>query len=126
MKKKNQLSGLTRLLPALRYSLQGLRTAFKEEAAFRQELLLAVCLLPLSFWIADDLITYFFLIGSIVLVLITELINSAIENVVDRVSNDLHPLSKNAKDIASAAVFLALVFCVMVWIGFFITKVYPF
>lgn len=124
MRKKNQPSGLARLLPALHYSWHGLRTTFKEEAAFRQELLLTLILLPLGAWLADGLITYFFLFGSLVLVLITELLNSAIENAVDRISTEPHPLSKNAKDIASAAVFLALVFCGMVWVGFFIARVW--
>ncbi len=117
-----KLSGVKRLLPATRYALQGLKTAFKEEAAFRQELLLALILLPLSFWIAEDIVSYILLMGSVVLVLITELINSAIENTVNRISHNLHSLSKNAKDLASAAVFLAIVFCASIWITFFIAK----
>lgn len=119
-----KLRGIKRLIPATRYALQGLQVAFKEEAAFRQELLLALILFPLSFWIAEDIVSYILLMGSVVLVLITELINSAIENTVNRISHDLHPLSKNAKDLASAAVLLALVFCGSIWIALIIVKFY--
>lgn len=120
--RKRQYLGFKRLLPAMIYSLQGLKTAFKEEAAFRQELLLSTILLPLSFWLAYDRVSNILLIGSIVLVLITELINSAIENTVDRISKDKHPLAQKAKDLGSAAVFLAIILCISIWLMILITK----
>lgn len=122
--KKSHYPGFRRLLPAMIYSLQGLKTAFKEEAAFRQELLLSTILFPLSFWLAYDTVSNILLIGSIVLVLIVELINSAIENTVDRISKDEHPLAQKAKDLGSAAVFLAIILCFSIWLMMLMTKFY--
>lgn len=108
-------TGLRRVWNALHYSLDGLRAAYTGEDAFRQEVLLALVLIPLSFVLTASWIGRALMIASVVLVLIVELINSAIEAAVDRVSLDRHHLSKRAKDIGSAAVFLALVNVAAVW-----------
>ena len=108
-------TGFTRLRNALRISLAGLRAAFHHEDAFRQECALALVLIPSALLSPVPGTAKALLLGSVLLVLITELINSAIEAVVDRVSLDRHELAKRAKDIGSAAVLIALVNCVAVW-----------
>ena len=108
-------TGLQRVWNALQYSLAGLRAAYRCEDAFRQEALLAVMLVPLTFWLPVSGIGRALMISSVVLVLIVELINSAIEATVDRISLDHHHLSKRAKDIGSAAVLFALINVVLVW-----------
>jgi diacylglycerol kinase (ATP) len=107
--------GLERIAHATAYSLAGLGAAWRHERAFRQECALAVVLLPAAVWLGQTWLECALLAGSVMLVLIVELLNSAIEAVVDRVSPDLHPLSKRAKDIGSAAVMLALVACALLW-----------
>jgi diacylglycerol kinase (ATP) len=108
-------TGLTRVINAFGYSMKGLRDAFIHEAAFRQELLLCVVLLPLALWLGQGGIEQALLIGSLFLVLIVELVNSAIEAIVDRVGSEMHELSGRAKDIGSAAVLLALLNLFVVW-----------
>jgi diacylglycerol kinase (ATP) len=108
-------TGLQRVWNALHYSLAGLRAAFTCEDAFRQEALLAALLIPLAFWLPVGGVGRALMIGSVLLVLIVELLNSAIEATVDRVSLDRHHLSKRAKDIGSAAVLLALINVMVVW-----------
>ena len=108
-------SGLRRVVSAFHYSLAGLRAAIVGEHAFRQEALLAAVLIPLTWWLPVDGVGRALMIASVVLVLIVELVNSAIEAVVDRVSLDRHHLSKRAKDIGSAAVLLALLNVAAVW-----------
>ncbi|QVL46338.1 MAG: diacylglycerol kinase [Methylophilaceae bacterium] len=108
-------TGLRRLMNALGYSLEGFRAAFKHEDAFRQEVFLAVVLIPLALYLTPEVIHRILMIGSVLLVLIVELLNSAVEAVVDRVSIERHALAKRAKDIGSAAVFVALVNVVMIW-----------
>ena len=108
-------TGLQRVWNALHYSLAGLRAAFTCEDAFRQEALLAALLVPLAFWLPVSGVGRALMIGSVLLVLIVELLNSAIEATVDRVSLDRHHLSKRAKDIGSAAVLLALINVLVVW-----------
>lgn len=108
-------TGVRRVWNALHYSLAGLRDAYAAEDAFRQEVLLAALLIPLAFALAPGGIGLALMIGSVVLVLIVELLNSAIEATVDRVSLDWHPLAKRAKDIGSAAVLLALLDVPVVW-----------
>lgn len=109
-------NGLKRIFSAVFYSIDGLRTAWKNEHAFRQELLLVVpgiiCALLLPVTTAEKII----LIAVLLLVLIVELINSAIEAVVDRISLDTNPLSKNAKDLGSAAVLLSLLLAGISWL----------
>ncbi|MDO9285834.1 MAG: diacylglycerol kinase [Aquabacterium sp.] len=108
-------TGVDRVLRAFGYSMQGMGTAVRVESAFRQEAALAVVMLPAAFWLGRSWIEVALLVGSVLLVLIVELLNSAIEAVVDRVSFDLHELSKRAKDYGSAAVFFALLWCGGIW-----------
>ena len=108
-------TGLQRVWNAFHYSLAGLRAAFTCEDAFRQEAYLAAVLIPLSLFLPASGVGHALMIASVILVLIVELLNSAIEAVVDRVSLDRHHLSKRAKDIGSAAVMLALLNVVIVW-----------
>jgi diacylglycerol kinase (ATP) len=117
-------SGLQRILPAMGYAIDGLKAAYRNEHAFRQELVLFIIgtiiavLLPLS------LLQKLFLIGVLVFVLIVELFNSAIEAIVDRVSLERHPLSKNAKDMGSAAVMLSIFLAVASWFVILFTRFY--
>ncbi|KAA3653312.1 MAG: diacylglycerol kinase [Proteobacteria bacterium] len=108
-------TGLRRLINAFGYSMNGLATAFRVEDAFRQEVLLAAVLIPLALWFEISGIERAMLIASVMLVLVVELLNSAVEATVDRVSLDSHSLAKRAKDIGSAAVFVALVNAAIVW-----------
>ncbi len=108
-------TGLDRLLRATGYSIDGLVSAYRGESAFRQEFWLAAVLLPLAFWLGRGWVEVALLAGSVVLVLIVELLNSGIEATVDRVSFEIHDLSKRAKDLASAAVFLSLLLCGGIW-----------
>ncbi len=108
-------TGLRRLWLALGYSLKGLRSAFRYEAAFRQEVLLLLLAVPLAFLVAQTGLQVVLLIGVVLLVLVVELLNSAIENVVDRLGEEFHPLAGRAKDQGSAAVLVALVLAGLVW-----------
>lgn len=108
-------TGLDRVIHAAGYSAQGLRDAYRHESAFRQETWLAVIMLPAAVWLGRDWREVALLAGSVLLVMIVELLNSGIEAVVDRVSMDLHDLSKRAKDYGSAAVFIALALCGGIW-----------
>jgi len=109
-------SGLRRLLNATRFSLEGLAEAARREEAFRQELILAVVLIPAALWLGEGGAERALLVGSILLVLIVELLNSAIEATVDRVSLEEHALAKRAKDYGSAAVMFALVLAGATWL----------
>ncbi|THF61923.1 diacylglycerol kinase [Pseudothauera nasutitermitis] len=108
-------TGLKRIWNALRYSLDGLRAAFRHEDAFRQECLLAAVLVPLALFMPVPGASKALLVGSVLLVLLVELLNSAIEATVDRVSLERHQLAKRAKDIGSAAVLIALLNLALVW-----------
>ena len=108
-------TGLRRIVNATFFSLAGLRTAWRSEAAFRQESLLAAVLIPAGIWLGQNAVERALLVGSCLLVLITELLNTAVEYVVDRVGTDHHRLSGHAKDVGSAAVFVSLVLTVVVW-----------
>lgn len=110
-------TGVDRILRAAGYSLQGIEAAFRGESAFRQEACLAVLMLPAAFWLGRTWVEIALLSASVVLVLIVELLNSGIEAAVDRISYDVHDLSKRAKDLGSAAVFLSLLLCAGVWGG---------
>lgn len=109
-------TGLKRIILATGYSLQGLKSAFKHEAAFRQELLLAAIFIPLACYLDVSQIERLLLIAPIFLVIITEIINSAIEAVVDRIGSEHHELAGRAKDLGSAAVLVALILCAYIWI----------
>ena len=108
-------TGLTRIINAARYSSQGLSAAVKYESAFRQELFLVAILVPVAFLLGNTGVEYGLLIGSLSMVLIVELLNSAIEAVVDRVGNEHHDLAGRAKDLGSAAVLLSLLQVCVVW-----------
>ncbi|ANO52431.1 diacylglycerol kinase [Woeseia oceani] len=110
-----QRAGVSRIWHAGIYSLRGLAIAWQGQAAFRQEALLAMVMIPAAFWLTEDAVERILLLGSVVLVLIIELCNSAIEAVVDRVGSELHPLSGAAKDMGSAAVLLSLLLMLLVW-----------
>lgn len=109
-------TGVKRLLNAFHYSCSGLSEAYRDEDAFRQEALLAAILLPLAFWVHAEAIGRVLMVGSVLLLLIVELLNSAIEAAVDRISLDDHHLSKRAKDIGSAAVLICIINLIVVWL----------
>ena len=115
-------TGLTHLIHSTRYSMKGLKAAFVNEAAFRQEVALCVILFPAAVFLGGTLVERLLLIGCCVLVLIAELVNSAIEAVVDRIGPEHHELSGRAKDIGSAAVFIALVFAGVTWGSILISR----
>lgn len=108
-------TGVVRIIHAAGYSWKGLAAAFRHEAAFRQELFLTLLLIPAGYWLGETAIQRALLISTLMLVLIVELLNSAIEAVVDRFGGELHELSGRAKDIGSAAVLLSLFNVVIVW-----------
>jgi len=108
-------TGLDRIIHAAGYSWSGLKAAYTGESAFRQETWLVIVAAPLAFWLGRDWVQIALLVGSLLLVLIVELLNSAIEAVVDRVSFEMHHLSKRSKDIASAAVLLSLMLAGGIW-----------
>ncbi len=108
-------TGLKRVWNALFYSLEGFKAAWRHEDAFRQEAMLAAVLVPLAFFLADAPLERAVMIASVLLVLIVELVNSAIEATVDRISLENHALAKRAKDIGSAAVLIALINVLVVW-----------
>lgn len=109
-------TGLRRLWNASRHSLDGLRAAAIHEDAFRQELAIAAILLPLGLWLGNTGVEKALLAGSVLMVLVVELLNSALEATVDRISLDDHPLAKRAKDIGSAAVMLTLINAGVIWL----------
>lgn len=109
-------TGLARILDAFGYSMKGFTAAWRYEAAFRQEAVLAVVLIPAAFWLARTHIELILLIASVVWVLMAELVNSSVEAVVDRTGLEKHELSGRAKDIGSALVFVSLVLLAAVWI----------
>jgi diacylglycerol kinase (ATP) len=111
-----QARGLRRLINAWGYSLAGFRACFQHEEAFRQELLGALLLLPLGIWLGESGVERALLVGSLLLVPLTELLNSAIEAVVDRFGGEWHELSGRAKDIGSAAVLLSIFLAALVWL----------
>lgn len=108
-------TGVIRLLKAAHYSCKGLSHAFRHEAAFRQEVLAAVVLIPLALWLDVTSVESVLLVMATLLVLIVEVLNTAIEAVVDRIGPDFHTLAGAAKDAGSAAVFLSLILWAFVW-----------
>lgn len=109
-------SGIRRLINALFYSLSGLTLAFRHESAFRQEIALAVVLIPLACFLPVGAVERVLLIASVLLVLIVELLNSSVEAAIDRIGFDTHRLSKRAKDLGSAAVLMALTALLITWV----------
>ena len=108
-------TGIRRILRATRFSAQGFAHAWRHEAAFRQEVALAVVLTPAAFWLGQNVLEWAMLIGVLLLMLIVELLNSAIEAAIDRHGSEQHELSGRAKDLGSAAVFVVLVLVGVVW-----------
>lgn len=121
-KKNMSTADLGRIARAFGFTLKGLRYAWRNEAAFRQEVILVVILLPAAFWLGGNAIERILLIGVLLLVLIIELLNSSIEAIVDRFGGEIHPLSGAAKDMGSAAVFFGLVLAAVVWVGIGLTR----
>jgi diacylglycerol kinase (ATP) len=111
----SSLTDFRRLVNALRYSAMGLHAALKKETAFRQEVALFVVLAPLGLWLGNDAVERVLLVGSLFVVMIVELLNSAIEATVDRIGTDIHKLSGRAKDMGSAAVLLSILLAVLSW-----------
>ncbi len=113
---KNEATGLKRIFTAFEFSIKGLKTCYQSEAAFRQEVWLAIVLIPLALVFGETGLEKAVLISSVFLVLIVEVLNSAIESVVDRIGDDYHVLSGAAKDMGSAAVWLSLLLLIIVWL----------
>ena len=111
----DKTTGLTHLIKSTQYSMKGLKSAVKYETAFRHELFCCIFMIPLALWLGEGAIEKALMIGSVLLVLVVELLNSAIEAVVDRIGTERHELSGRAKDQGSAAVFVALVIVVVTW-----------
>jgi len=109
-------TGVARLVQATRYSLQGLAACWRGEPAFRQEVTLAAAAVPLGLYLGGDGVERSLLTASVLLVLVVELVNTAVETVVDRLDDDAHPLSGRAKDLGSAAVLGALVLAGWIWL----------
>ncbi|KWQ05657.1 MAG: diacylglycerol kinase [Acinetobacter harbinensis] len=109
-------TGIKRILNATSYSIAGFKAAFSNEEAFRQIVWINIILIPISFFVDVSRVEQALMIGVCLLAIIIELLNSAIEAVVDRISLDQHPLSKNAKDMGSAAQFVGLSIIVVVWL----------
>jgi len=109
-------SGFTRIVKASQYSWQGLCAAYKHEAAFRQELWASVILIPLGLWLGQNGVEKAMLVGTVILLPLVEILNSAIEAVIDRIGEERHELSGRAKDMGSAAVAIAIVLLIVVWV----------
>ena len=114
MHSQKNRTGLKRLRHALGYSLSGLRAAW-DEKAFRQEAIASFALLPLAFWIGRTWVETGLLVGTVVMVMVVELLNTGIESAIDRIGPEWHALAKRAKDMGSAAVLLSLLLCAGVW-----------
>lgn len=108
-------TGIARVIDAFGYSMQGMRSALQYESAFRQEAALFVILLPVAIWLGRTAVEWALLISSLLLVLIVELLNSAVEAVVDRFGDEHHDLAGRAKDMGSAAVFISLMSVLVIW-----------
>ncbi len=108
-------TGLARIFDAFKYSMQGLKATWQHEAAFRQEVVLAIVLIPLSFFVGHTTIEIILLVFSVGLILICELANSALESAIDRFGGEIHELSGRAKDIGSAMVLISFLLTAFVW-----------
>lgn len=116
MNKPTDNTGIKRILNACKFSYQGFKSTFKTEAAFRQECYLGIIALPIAFVIADSVIEWLFLFTSFMLIMLTEVLNSALEAVVDRFGGERHELSGKAKDAGSAAVSVAIIMALITWL----------
>ena len=117
MNKKNQLGHMERFGPATRNSIKGLKAAYQNEVAFRQETFLLIVTTPIACFIAQNFIEFVLLMSGILIIMIAELLNSAVEAAIDRIGLEQHELSGRAKDLGSAAVFVAICYCVLVWVS---------
>ena len=117
---KTGATGIRRIINAAGYSWLGFKAAFKHEAAFRQELALCIVLVPAALYFGPTRSDKAILVASLVFILLVEILNSALEAVVDRHGDEIHPLAGRAKDMGSAAVFLAFVFTGLIWLSVFI------
>lgn len=113
----NDNTGLTRVVKAAGYSWKGFHAAWKNEAAFRQESVISGIAIIIAFCLDVDAVTRVLLIGSVLMIVVTEILNSAIEAVVDRIGLERHELSGRAKDMASAAVLLAIIIALFTWVS---------
>jgi diacylglycerol kinase (ATP) len=120
---QKQRRGLSRVIHALGYSLQGLEAAM-HETAFRQEAYLAFVLIPLSFYLGNNWVEISLLSGSVIFVLTVELLNTGLESAIDRVGTQWHGLSKRSKDLGSAAVLLSIVLCMGIWLSALFFKLF--
>jgi diacylglycerol kinase (ATP) len=109
-------TGIGRIIDAQMYTLKGLQAIWQHEAAFRQEIWLCLVMIPAAFWVGTNAVEIAMLVGVCLLVLVVELLNSAIENVVDRIGHEMHELSGRAKDMGSAAVFVSLCLAGLTWV----------
>ena len=116
MKLLHNLCNIQRIYKAFGYSFCGIKTLMKHEIAFQQEIILTIFIVPLAFYLGEFPLTKVLLIGSWILVLIMEIVNTALEAVVDRISLERHSLSKKIKDLGSAAVLLALLNAIITWV----------
>lgn len=114
---KTGAKGIIRIINAAGYSWLGFKAAYKNEAAFRQELWLVTVLSPIALYLGETLMDKIVLISSLLFILIVELLNSAIEAVVDRIGDEIHDLSGRAKDMGSTAVFISITITTLIWIG---------
>jgi len=121
---KKGATGLQRIINAGGYSIKGLKAAWSGEAAFRQEVFLSLILMPIGLYLGDGPVEKVLLAGVCLIVLIVELLNSAIEAVVDRIGDEYHLLSGQAKDTGSAAVFVSLMLVVLVWGGIICNRIF--
>ena len=118
----HNVRGWKRVIYAFGYSMKGLKACFEVEEAFRQEVFILIPLLPLGLWLGETPVERAMLVGSLLLVPIVELLNSAIEANVDRVGTERHELSARAKDIASAAVLMSIMFAAVIWLLIVVPK----
>ncbi len=109
-------TGIPRIIDAFGYSIKGLKAAWANESAFRQELVLAIVLIPLALWLGEGAVQKALLIFSVMFVLVVELLNCSVEAAVDRIGDEIHELSGYAKDAGSAAVFVSLCNMCLVWV----------
>ena len=119
-------TGMQRLVNAFHYSVNGFRACFKTEEAFRQETYLSVLFIPLGLWIGQGIVEKCLLVGVVFIVLIVELLNTAVERAIDRISYDRHDLSKESKDMGSAAVLSSLLLAGLVWVLIGLPRIYEY
>ena len=121
---KSPHQGLKRIFYAAKYSYQGFKATWQGEAAFRQEVVLLLLLMPVVYLLAESIYDWVLLIGVVLFVMVVELLNSALETLVDRIDPDYHPMAGKAKDQASAAVMLSIVMALLVWGAFIVNKLF--